>query len=171
VKFVRKTTLVGLLIAALAIIALTGRASAQIVAIGGSNTEGTGVSSSEAWPTQLEAMLRAKGKSYTITNRGVYGSKTAEVLARLDSDVPVGTKIVVSMVFKANDLRAGGSAEQGEANKRAITTHLRARGIRVIDARPFFAEAARKGMLQADKIHLTAEGDRYVASHVAALIN
>ena len=103
-KFIRNT-LVGLLVAASAIVSLTGPASAQIVAIGASNTQGYGVSSSEAWPAQLEAMLRAKGKPYSVSNRGIYGSTTSEVMARLDSDVPAGTRIVVSGVAAFNDMR------------------------------------------------------------------
>src|ERR1700731_2215936 len=46
---------------ATAILPLTNVASAQIVALGASNVEGYGVSSSEAWPAQLESILRAKG--------------------------------------------------------------------------------------------------------------
>ena len=48
---------------ATAILPLTNAASAQIVALGASNVEGYGVSSSEAWPAQLESILRAKGSS------------------------------------------------------------------------------------------------------------
>jgi lysophospholipase L1-like esterase len=36
-------------------------ASAQIVALGASNTAGYGLSSSQSWPAQLQAMLQAKG--------------------------------------------------------------------------------------------------------------
>jgi len=39
---------------------------AQIVALGASNVEGYGVSAGEAFPAVLEAMLRAKGRNYSV---------------------------------------------------------------------------------------------------------
>ena len=170
-KFTCRKTLISLFVAVVAIAALPLRTSAQIVAIGASNTQGEGVSSGEAWPAQLEAMLRAKGKPYSVSNRGISGSKTSQILARLDSDVPAGTRIAVIAVFAYNDMRAGNTLDQANANKREIVARLQARKIRVIDAGSFVSAAGRSGMLQVDKIHLTAEGHRYVASHVAALID
>jgi len=164
-------TAFAILFAAFAMTLFPISASAQIVAIGGSNTQGTGVSPGEEWPAQLEKMLRAKGKPYSVSNRGVYGSQTSEVLARLDSDVPAGTKLVVSGVAIYNDVRRGNSPSQGRANVQEIAKRLRARGIRLVDAIPFMKEAGKQGMLQADKIHLTADGHRYVASRLASLIN
>jgi len=70
-------------------------AQAQIVAIGASNVAGRGVSSSDAWPAQLERMLVAKGRSVHVTNAGINGDTNAGMLARLDSAVPQGTKIVL----------------------------------------------------------------------------
>jgi acyl-CoA thioesterase-1 len=43
-------------------------AQGQIVAIGASNTAGYGVGASQAFPAQLEAMLRAKGSNMHVTN-------------------------------------------------------------------------------------------------------
>ena len=70
-------------------------AQAQIVAIGASNVAGKGVSSSDAWPAQLEGMLAAKGRNVHVTNAGISGDTNAGMLARLDSAVPEGTKIVL----------------------------------------------------------------------------
>jgi acyl-CoA thioesterase-1 len=70
-------------------------AQAQIVAIGASNVAGRGVSSSDAWPAQLEGMLAAKGRNVHVTNAGISGDTNAGMLARLDSAVPAGTKIVL----------------------------------------------------------------------------
>jgi acyl-CoA thioesterase-1 len=53
-----------------------GPVSAQVVALGASNTEGKGVGSSEAFPAQLQAMLRAKGAAMVVTNAGVSGDTT-----------------------------------------------------------------------------------------------
>ena len=60
-------------------------ASVNIVALGASNTAGKGVGSGEAFPAQLEAMLRAKGYDAHVTNAGVSGDTTAGMLARLNS--------------------------------------------------------------------------------------
>src|SRR4051812_26986085 len=76
------------------LVGLAQTASAQIVAIGASDVAGRGVSSSEAWPAQLEGMLAAKGRNVRVINAGISGDTNAGMLARLDSAVPEGTKIV-----------------------------------------------------------------------------
>jgi acyl-CoA thioesterase-1 len=98
----------------------TGFASAQIVALGASNTQGYGVNPSEAWPAQLESMLRAKGSSAHITNAGVFGETTGQELARLSSAVPDGTKVVILGIGTFNDARTGGSIDVARANIDAI---------------------------------------------------
>src|SRR5437762_13228943 len=85
--------LAGFLIAPMLCSADTARA--QIVAIGASNVAGRGVGSSHAWPAQLEGMLAAKGRNVRVTNAGISGDTNAGMLARLDSAVPEGTKIVL----------------------------------------------------------------------------
>src|SRR6195952_3581102 len=74
---------------------LAGAAHAQIVALGASNVAGKGVSSSEAFPAQLERMLAAKGYNAHITNAGVSGNTNADLLARLDQAVPAGPNVVL----------------------------------------------------------------------------
>lgn len=144
-------------------------ASAQIVALGASNVEGYGVSSSEAFPAQLEAMLRAKGRPYSVSNQGVYGDTTAGVLGRLDSAVPSGTQIVV-LAIGGNDVRRGSTVAEARAGVQAIVSRLSARRIRVINAMPFVLGALRSGMRQSDGIHLSPEGHRAVAAKVASMI-
>lgn len=144
-------------------------ASAQIVALGASNVQGYGVSPSEAFPAQLEAILRARGKNYSVSNEGVYGDTTAGVLARLDSSVPSGTRIVV-LAIGGNDVRRGATVAQARAGVQTIIVRLQTRGIRVINAMPIVFAAARAGLRQPDGIHLTPEGHRQVALRVAAQI-
>ena len=145
----------------------TGFASAQIVALGASNTQGYGVNPSEAWPAQLESMLRAKGSSAHITNAGVFGETTGQELARLSSAVPDGTKVVILGIGTFNDARTGGSIDVARANIDAIKKQLRDRGIRVVDALGIMMSVAHQpGMLQADHVHLTAEGHRRVATQL-----
>jgi acyl-CoA thioesterase-1 len=143
---------------------------AQIVALGASVVQGYGVSSGEAFPQQLEAMLRAKGKSYSVSNQGVYGDTTAGVLARLDSAVPQGTRIVILMVG-GNDVRKGGSTADAKAGVSDIISRLQARKIRTINAMPYYVAARNKGMVLSDHLHLTAEGQKYVAAQLLPLIN
>jgi GDSL-like lipase/acylhydrolase family protein len=76
----------------------------NIVAIGASNTAGWGVGGQNAYPAQLEAMLRAKGYDAHVTNAGVSFETTAGMLRRIDSAVPRGTDIVI--------LQPGGTAEK-----------------------------------------------------------
>jgi acyl-CoA thioesterase I len=146
-KSVRVLIFVSALIGAL--LALTDIASAQIVALGASNVEGHGVNPSEAWPAQLESMLRAKGSSAHVTNAGVSGDTTGQVLARISSAVPDGTKVVILDIGPFNDVRTG-------------------RGIRVVDAFGTMRSIMRQpGMLQADQVHLTAVGHRRLAMQLA----
>jgi acyl-CoA thioesterase-1 len=115
-------------------------------------------------------MLRAKGKSYSVANAGISGDTTSNIMARLNSAVPQGTRIVVLAIAGRNDVTRGGSVEQARANIAQIGSQLSARGIRVINATPYVITALHKGMAQSDGIHLTAEGHRWVASQVAAQI-
>jgi acyl-CoA thioesterase-1 len=145
--------------------ALMGPASAQVVALGGSNTEGRGVSSSESYPAQLQAMLRARGSNLTVSNAGVSGDTTGGMLARLSSAVPEGTRIVI-LQFGGNDFKRKNSAEMRAANIASIQQEFRKRGIRMLNAQPLVLSARSAGFVQPDGIHLTAEGYRRVAAQL-----
>jgi acyl-CoA thioesterase-1 len=160
--------LVNILIFASALVgagfAPAGFASAQIVALGASNVAGYGVNPAEAWPAQLEGMLRARGSSASVANAGVSGNTTGQVLARLSSAVPDGTKVVILVIGPFNDVRTGGSSAVAAMNITKIKKQLRDRGIRVVDAFGMMTSIMRRpGMLQADHIHLTAAGHRGLA--------
>jgi acyl-CoA thioesterase-1 len=143
--------------------AMTFCAQAQIVAIGASNVAGRGVSASEAWPAQLEGMLAAKGRRVHVTNAGINGDTNAGMLARLDSAVPAGTRIVLLDKFGGgwNGRRLGQGSQTAELA--AIEARLHGRGIRVI---PMWWSGALRQYLQADRIHFTVEGHRLVASNM-----
>lgn len=154
---------------------------AQIVALGASVVEGRGVSAAEAFPQQLEAMLRAKGKPYSVSNQGISGDTTGGVLARLDSAVPQGTRIVI-LLIGGNDVRRGASVEDAKRGSNEITARLQARKIRVINAWPYYLAARNKGMVvgatqnkrgkvKSDDVHLNAEGNKYMAAQLLSLIN
>lgn len=114
------------------------QAASTVVAIGASNTYGSGrgrtaggVSQSEAFPAQLEALLRARGYDLRVVNAGVPGDTTAGMLARLDSAVPDGTRVVIIQPG-GNDARRGGSTAEAATNVAQMSSRLRARGIKVI---------------------------------------
>lgn len=138
-------------------------AQAQIVAIGASNVAGKGVSSSDAWPAQLEGMLAAKGRNVHVTNAGISGDTNAGMLARLDSAVPQGTKVVLLDRYGGgwNAKRRGMGDQNAELT--AIEARLRSRGIRIV---PMWWNAALRQYLQPDGIHFTAEGHRLVATNM-----
>ena len=143
--------------------AFVGAAHAQVVALGASNVAGRGVSSSEAFPAQLERMLAGKGYSVHVANAGINGNTNADMLARLDQAVPAGTKIVLlgTLGGRYNARRLG----QGDQNTEfaSIMAKLRSRGIKII---PVTAAGVSRKHLQPDGVHLTAEGHAVVAARL-----
>jgi acyl-CoA thioesterase-1 len=140
---------------------LMGSASAQVVALGASNTAGKGVSPSESFPAQLQA----RGSGLRVTNAGVSGDTTGGMLARLSSAVPEGTKIVI-LQFGGNDFRRNNSPEMRQANIASIQQELRKRGIRMVQADGLVRSARAAGLVQPDGVHLTPEGYRRVAAQL-----
>ncbi|WJR81530.1 GDSL-type esterase/lipase family protein [Bradyrhizobium sp. NP1] len=140
-----------------------GVVEAQIVALGASNIAGRGVSSSEAFPAQLERMLAAKGYNVHVANAGVNGDTNAGMLGRLDQVVPDGTKIVLLGTRGGSfNARRLGQGEQ-KAEFAAIIARLRSRGVTVI---PVTGNGIGRKYLQADGIHLSAEGHAVLAAQV-----
>src|ERR1700740_1479934 len=97
-----------------------------IVALGASNTYGKGVARNQAYPAQLEAILRAKGSNVRVVNAGINGDTTEGMLERLDRAVPNGTSAVI--------LQPGGNdRRKGRPDRTAdIQSRLGARGIPVL---------------------------------------
>ena len=113
---------------------LSGYAEAQttrIVALGDSNTAGYGVAGGEAFPAQLEVMLRTTGADVQVSNAGISGDTTAGMLNRLDDAVPADTRIVI-IQGGYNDLRRGSSTAAIAANMEAILSRLAARRVRAV---------------------------------------
>jgi acyl-CoA thioesterase I len=81
--------------------------AATIVALGASNTYGKGVARNQAYPAQLEAILRAKGLSVHVVNAGINGDTTEGMLGRLASAVPNGTSAVILQPAATTGARAG----------------------------------------------------------------
>jgi acyl-CoA thioesterase I len=137
---------------------------AQIVALGASNVAGKGVSQGEAWPAQLEGMLKAKGYNVWVKNAGKSGDTTSGMLHRLNFAVPSGTKIVILDMTGGYHNNAKGTAAtqaRGHGDMDTIETQLKARGITVL---PESTAKIPPAYRQADKVHLTAEGHKIMAS-------
>jgi acyl-CoA thioesterase I len=134
---------------------------ATVVALGASNTFGKGVSPSQAYPAQLEVLLRAKGLNVNVINAGINGDTTGGMLARLDNVVPKGTSVVV-LQPGGNDRRKGAPDQTSE-----IQSRLHAMGIRVV---LLPNNMLRELPHQPDGMHLTPEGYRMLAEKVAGQV-
>jgi acyl-CoA thioesterase-1 len=67
-------------------------------------------------------LLKAQGYEVHVTNAGISGDTTADMLKRLDSAIPNGTKIVILDTGDGffNDAKNNISREQGEKDFAAI---------------------------------------------------
>jgi acyl-CoA thioesterase-1 len=145
----------------------------NIVALGASNTAGRGqgshpggVARDQAYPAQLEALLRAKGIDAHVRNAGVAGDTTAAMLKRLDSAVPNGTQIVI-LQTGGNDARRGVSSGDVSANVAAMTGKLAARGIKVVLLDKLDAPASTR---DPDGQHFNAQGHAAIAAGLLPLV-
>lgn len=146
----------------------TFAASVNIVALGASNTYGSGlgrraggVSPSQAYPAQLESMLNGRGIAAHVSNAGVPGDTTSGMYARLNSAVPEGTQIVIVQPG-GNDARKGTGEETG-GNVSQIISALKARGIKIIMLDRILSIAPR-ATHDPDGQHLDAQGHAAVAA-------
>ena len=105
----------------------------KIVALGDSLTAGYGLPVAEAFPTRLQAALKAKGIDATIANAGVSGDTTAGARERLDWSVPEGTQAVI-VELGANDALRGLDPKLTEKTLDAILTRLDQRHLPVLFA-------------------------------------
>lgn len=148
-------------LATILIFAAAPAGAATIVALGASNTYGKGVARGQAYPAQLEAILRAKGTNVRVVNAGINGDTTDGMLRRLDQAVPKGTSAVI-LQPGGNDRRKGSPDRTSE-----IQSQLSARGIPVI----MIPNSSFRGLPhQPDGQHLTPEGYHMLAEHVASQV-
>jgi len=136
--------------------------AATIVALGASNTYGKGVARNQAYPAQLEAILRAKGSNVRVVNAGINGDTTESMLTRLDRAVPNGTSAVI--------LQPGGNdRRKGRPDRTAdIQSRLSGRGIPVI----MLGNSMLRGLPhQPDGQHLTPEGYHMLAASLASQVS
>lgn len=99
----------------------------QIVVLGDSNTQGYGVAPQQAFTAGLQARLGGSGYSHQVVNAGVAGDTFGGLLARVDSQVPPGTQLVIVQAGY-NDLHQGVPPSVSIANMSGVLAHVRARG-------------------------------------------
>jgi acyl-CoA thioesterase-1 len=106
-------------------------AALHVVAFGDSLTAGLGLPLEQAFPTRLQAALKARGLDVAIDNAGVSGDTAADGLARLDWSVPDGTKAVL-LELGANDMLRGMDPGGTRTALDAVIERLKGRGIAVM---------------------------------------
>jgi acyl-CoA thioesterase-1 len=164
-KTIRRVTL-GLSLGVL----LSGMAWAdtiRIVAFGGSNTFGTNLSRGDAYPAQLEALLKAAGHDVVVKNEGTNGQTTAEELQVMDSAVPPGTQIVIFQPGgndKGKRAVKSGVAIDTAANIETMIQRFLDRKILVL----FSGVGPRRDALQRFDIAMINEINRLAPEHLQA---
>ena len=142
-------------------IAVADAAPIKIVAVGASNTSGWGVGTEQAYPAQLQALLRARGVDAHVINAGTPFDTTSHMRRRLQIAVPHGTHIVI-LQPGANDLRFFGTKQQRSANIAAMVNELHTRKIRVV----VYDEVIPDRYYALDHIHLTVDGHAMIAAYL-----
>jgi acyl-CoA thioesterase I len=99
-----------------------------ILALGDSLTAGLGLDPPQAYPSKLEAALKAKGHDVVIMNAGVSGDTVAQGAARLDWSLTEDVDAVL-VALGANDALRGLPPEQAEKALDEILGKLKARNL------------------------------------------
>ena len=100
----------------------------KLVALGDSLTAGYNLPQAAAFPTVLEAALRARGHRVEGANAGVSGDTASGGLERVDWSVPDGTDGVI-VELGANDMLRGTAPEVTRRALDGILSRLTSRGI------------------------------------------
>ena len=136
----------------------------RIVALGASNTEGFGVSTWEAYPARLQALLKARGIKAEVINAGLSGDTTAGMLARLDAFLLDGTHLLI-LQPGGNDARYAIAAETA-GNIAKIKHRLDERGIKLIITDTALFRTLPDTEMQPDGIHYTPNGYAILAERL-----
>jgi acyl-CoA thioesterase-1 len=148
---------------------LAGGTSAQsakirVVALGASNTEGFGVSSWEAYPARLQALLQARGIDAEVVNAGMSGDTTGGMRTRLDAHLLDGTQLLI-LQPGSNDARYGLEGERA-GNIAKIKSRLNERGIRLIVIDNALLGTLPDTEMQSDGLHYTPGGYAMLAERL-----
>jgi acyl-CoA thioesterase-1 len=122
---------VGVLLVALSSVTPAAGRVPEILAFGDSLTAGFGLPADAAFPSRLEARLRAEGTLARVVNAGVSGDTTAGGLARLDW-VLAGKPDLVILELGANDALRGIDPKIVRANLDKMITRIQASGAKLL---------------------------------------
>jgi acyl-CoA thioesterase-1 len=103
----------------------------EILAFGDSLTAGFGLPADAAFPSRLEARLRAEGSLVHVVNAGVSGDTTSGGLARLDWSLADKPAIVI-LELGANDALRGIEPGIVRANLAAMIAKIQASGAQLL---------------------------------------
>jgi acyl-CoA thioesterase-1 len=103
----------------------------RIVALGDSLTAGLGIPREHAYPSVLEAKLRAEGRAIEVINAGVSGDTSADGLRRTNWALDGNVRLLI-LALGANDGLRGLPVDQMKANLQGIIHRARQRGIPVL---------------------------------------
>lgn len=103
-----------------------------VVFIGDSLTEGYGLDPEEAYPAQLEILLKAKGrKDIKIVNGGVSGSTTASATQRVKWYLKTKPQIIV-LALGANDGLRGLPVAESQRHLKLAIDAVKSAGVKVL---------------------------------------
>lgn len=106
-------------------------AAPVIVALGDSLTAGLGLPQSEAFPAQLQAALKARGRHVTVIDAGVSGDTATAAAQRLDWALPENADAVI-IELGGNDALQGIPPEGTKAALEKIIVAVQARGLPIL---------------------------------------
>lgn len=144
-------------------------AAAEVVALGASNTLGRGigrhnggVDKDQAFPAQLERLLRDRHCNVAVLNAGRAADTTAMMKDRLPDTISADTKVLILENPKPNDLarRLTDNAE----NIAAIKAFAQSHGVKVVPLGNWIAVAGDEH--RADEQHFDAEGHLAMAKYL-----
>jgi acyl-CoA thioesterase-1 len=165
---------------------------AVVLAFGDSLTFGTGASSAESYPAQLERLIARR-----VVRAGVPGEVTAMALQRLPAAIAEHAPRLLLLCIGGNDFLRSMSKAAAARNVREMVRIARDRGIDVVligtpekgimlSPPEFYAEIAetyaipyegkiigqvlRDSSLKSDAIHPNAQGYRMIAERIAELL-
>ncbi len=165
---------------------------AVVLAFGDSLTFGTGASSAESYPAQLERLIARR-----VVRAGVPGEVTAMALQRLPAAIAEHAPRLLLLCIGGNDFLRSMSKTAAARNVREMVRIARDRGIDVVligtpekgimlSPPEFYAEIAdtyaipyegkiigqvlRDSSLKSDAIHPNAQGYRMIAERIAELL-
>jgi acyl-CoA thioesterase-1 len=103
----------------------------EIVVLGDSLSAGWNLAQNEAFPAQLEAALKARGKEVTIVNAAVSGDTAASGLARVDWSIPLTASAVI-IELGGNDALAGLDPAATKETLDKLITYIKARRLPIL---------------------------------------